>query len=64
MKKVRESYSDALGDLINLDFGPKGAAKPAAVPAPVAARAAPPPPPPKPKVSAAELARAAAAKKK
>jgi putative two-component system response regulator len=64
MKKVRESYSDALGDLINLDFGPKGAAKPAAVPAPVAAPAAPPPPPPKPKISAAELARAAAAKKK
>jgi putative two-component system response regulator len=31
-KKVREAYSDALGDLINLDFAPKGAApaKPAA----------------------------------
>ena len=28
MKKVRETYSDALGDLINLDFAPKGAAKP------------------------------------
>ena len=64
MKKVRETYSDKLGDLINLDFAPKGAA-PAAAPAP----AAPPPPPPavakaKPKVSAAELAKAAAAKKK
>ena len=23
MKKVRESYSDSLGDLINLDFAPK-----------------------------------------
>jgi putative two-component system response regulator len=59
MKKVRETYSDALGDLINLDFAPKGAAKPA----PAAAPAAPPPLPPKPKVSAAELAKAAAAKK-
>jgi putative two-component system response regulator len=58
MKKVRETYSDQLGDLINLDFAPKGAAKPAPAPA------APPPPPPRPKVSAAELARAAAAKKK
>jgi putative two-component system response regulator len=56
MKKVRETYSDALGDLINLDFAPKGAAKPAAAP-PVAA------PAPPPKVSAAELAKAAAAKK-
>ena len=58
MKKVRETYSDSLGDLINLDFAPKGAAKPAAAPppAPVAA--------PKPKLSAAELAKAAAAKRK
>jgi len=59
MKKVRETYSDALGDLINLDFAPKGAAKPAP--------AAPPPPKPvpqKPKMSAADLAKAAAAKKK
>jgi putative two-component system response regulator len=65
MKKVRETYSDALGDLINLDFAPKGAAKPAP-PAPAPRPAAPPPPPPaaKPKVSAAELAKAAAAKKK
>jgi len=63
MTKVREAYSDKLGDLINLDFAPKGgkaaapapAAKPAAV-APVAA--------PKPKVSAADLAKAAAARKK
>jgi putative two-component system response regulator len=64
MKKVRETYSDKLGDLINLDFAPKGAA-----PAPAPAPAAPPPPPPavakaKPRVSAAELAKAAAAKKK
>jgi putative two-component system response regulator len=59
MRKVRETYSDALGDLINLDFAPKGAVKPAPVP--------PLPPKPavqKPKVSAAELAKAAAARKK
>jgi len=59
MKKVRETYSDQLGDLINLDFAPKGTAKPAPKPAP----AAPPPVPPKPKLSAAELASRAAAKK-
>ncbi|HXU42101.1 MAG TPA: HD domain-containing phosphohydrolase [Burkholderiales bacterium] len=64
MKKVRETYSDALGDMINLDFAPKGAApaaKPAAkpgAPAPAAAQA------PKSKVSAADLAKAAAAKRK
>jgi putative two-component system response regulator len=62
MKKVRETYSDQLGDLINLDFAKTqtvAAPKPAA-PAPKLAAA----PPPKPKVSAAELAKAAAAKKK
>ena len=58
MKKVRETYSDSLGDLINLDFAPKGAAKPAAAPPPAPAAA------PKPKLSAAEMARAAAAKRK
>jgi len=61
MKKVRETYSDQLGDLINLDFAPKGAAKPGPAPAP----AAPPPPAPAPakrQLSAAELARAAAKK--
>jgi putative two-component system response regulator len=59
MKKVRETYADQLGDLINLDFSPKTPiAKPAAPPPP------PPPPPAKPKVSAAELAKAAAAKKR
>jgi cyclic di-GMP phosphodiesterase len=62
MKKVRETYSDQLGDLINLDFAPKGVAKPAPPPTPPKPAAAPPPP--KPKVSAAELAKAAAAKKK
>ena len=56
MRKVRETYSDALGDLINLDFAPKTTAKPAPAPAPAA--------PPKPKISASELARAAAARKK
>ena len=58
MKKVRETYSDKLGDLINLDFAPKGAVAPKPVPAAPAAAA------PKPKISAAELAKAAAAKKK
>jgi putative two-component system response regulator len=59
MKRVRETYSDQLGDLINLDFAPKGAAKPAS------AAAVPPPagPPAKAKLSAAELASRAAAKK-
>ncbi len=63
MHKVRETYADQLGDLINLDFGPKGSA---AKPAPPAA--APPAPaapaPSKPKLSAAELAKAAAAARK
>ena len=73
MQKVRETFADQLGDLINLDFAPKGAqkaaptagvAKPAVPPKP----AAPPPPPPpaaaRPKMSAADLAKAAAAKKR
>ena len=63
MHKVRETYADQLGDLINLDFGPKGtAAKPAAAAAAPPAPAAPAPS--KPKLSAAELAKAAAARKK
>jgi putative two-component system response regulator len=37
MQKVRETYADKLGDLINLDFSPKGAA-PKPAPAPVAAK--------------------------
>jgi len=60
MQKVRETFADQLGDLINLDFAPKGAApKPAA----------PPPPPPAPapaaasKMNAAQIASRAAAKK-
>ena len=63
MQKVKETYADQLGDMINLDFAPKTQARPAAAPPP-------PPPPPKPaapakpKVSAAELAKAAAAKKR
>lgn len=41
MKKVRETHSDALGDLINLDFSPtRGAPVPAAAPAPAPAKAA------------------------
>ena len=64
MKRVLEQYSDSLGDMINLDFAPKGAAKPAEV-KPAEAKPAPPKPaPPKPKVDAAALARAAAAKAK
>src|SRR5438067_1253347 len=58
MQKVRESFADALGNMINLDFAPKGApapAKPAA--APLAAATAPKPPPPKkPALDAAALA--------
>ena len=61
MHKVRETYADQLGDLINLDFGPKGPAKPAA---PAAAAPAPALAPSKPKLSAAELAKAAAAARK
>jgi hypothetical protein len=36
MQRVRETYADKLGDLINLDFAPKGvtaAVKPASAPA-------------------------------
>jgi putative two-component system response regulator len=53
MQKVRDTYADQLGDLINLDFAPKGApaAKPAAAP-PSAAR---------PKANPADIAKAAAA---
>jgi len=70
MQKVRETYSDQLGDLINLDFAPKGAQKAAptagaAKPAPLAPAPRPAAPPAaKPKISAAELAKAAAAKKR
>jgi putative two-component system response regulator len=66
MTKVREAYSDKLGDMINLDFAPPGKA-PAAKPVAAVKPAAPAPaatPPPKPKVSAADLAKAAAAKRK
>jgi putative two-component system response regulator len=64
--KVREAYSDKLGDLINLDFSPKsGAPASPAAPAPAAKPAAAPAvPAAKPKVSAADLAKAAAAKRK
>jgi putative two-component system response regulator len=55
MKKVRETYADKLGDLINLDFAPKGPAAPAASPSAPAA-------PAKPKVSPVAAARAAAKK--
>ena len=68
MQKVRETYADSLGDMINLDFAPKGAAAPArpaaATPAAPAKPAAPPPAPApkKPAVDLAALARAAAKK--
>jgi putative two-component system response regulator len=61
MKKVRETYSDALGDLINLDFSPaRGAAPaaPAAAPAPAKAK----PTDPKAEVAAKAAAAVAAAK--
>ena len=60
MQKVRETYADQLGDLINLDFAPKGVAaapKPASAPAP-----APAPTAVAKTKSAAEIARAAAKK--
>jgi hypothetical protein len=52
MKKVRETYSDALSDLINLDFSPtrgapeRPALPKAAAPAPAAAKPAAPKPAP------------------
>jgi putative two-component system response regulator len=74
MQKVRETYADSLGDMINLDFAGKiatTAAKPHAAPAPAAnpAPSAPQPPAPaapakKPAVNVAALAKAAAAKRK
>jgi hypothetical protein len=48
MRKVRETYSDQLGDLINLDFAP-AAVKPQGLPHPAA-----------PKIDVGALARAAA----
>jgi putative two-component system response regulator len=58
MKKVRETHSDALGDLINLDFSPtRGAPAPAAAPAPAKAAA-----PAKPDVGAKAAAAVAAAR--
>jgi putative two-component system response regulator len=68
MQKVRETFADSLGDMINLDFAPKGAAapaKPAAAAAPVAPAPTPKPAAPrKPAVDIAALARAAATKAK
>jgi putative two-component system response regulator len=72
MKKVRETFSDQLGDLINLDFAKTGA-QPVAKPKPAAeAKAAPEakpapqakpePKPAPPKLDVAALAKAAAAK--
>jgi hypothetical protein len=39
MRKVRETYSDALGDMINLDFSPTRDAPPASAEAPAKAAA-------------------------
>jgi len=64
MMKVRQTYSDALSDLINLDFSPtRGApgAKPAAA-APSAKAAAPPQAAAKPASPAAPAAKAASGK--
>ena len=67
MQKVRDTYADSLGDMVNLDFAKiaGAAAKPAtaSAPKPAAAPPKPPPPPPKkPAVDVAALARAAARK--
>jgi putative two-component system response regulator len=59
MSKVREKFSDALGDLINLDFSPTRNAP--AAPA-VPAAAPPKPPPAKPDAAAKAAAAVAAAK--
>lgn len=59
MSKVREKFSDALGDLINLDFSPTRDA-PAAAPPPKAP--APKAPPAKPDAAAKAAAAVAAAK--
>ena len=67
MEKVRQTYADALGDMINLDFAPKApaAASIAAAAAAPAPKPAPPPAAPaKPKLSAAEIAKMAASRKK
>jgi putative two-component system response regulator len=64
MKKVRETYSDALGDLINLDFAKTAPDAPAATAAAATAPAPKPSPPRKPPVDVAALAKAAAAKAK
>ncbi|HET7365959.1 MAG TPA: HD domain-containing phosphohydrolase [Burkholderiales bacterium] len=65
MQKVRETFADQLGDMINLDFAPKAAAAPAK-PAAATPKAAAPKPaaPKKAAVDVAALARAAAAKGK
>jgi hypothetical protein len=67
MEKVRQTYADSLGDMINLDFAPKppAAASIAAAAAAPAPKPAPPPAAPaRPKLSAAEIAKLAAARKK
>jgi putative two-component system response regulator len=61
MQKVRETYADKLGDLINLDFAPKGTgAKPPPQSPPEPPK--PAPAPAKSRMTAAEIARAAAKK--
>ena len=63
MQKVRETYADTLGDLINLDFAPKAAQSPHRLRS-HACRAAPGTrPAAEPEVSAAELARGRSGKK-
>jgi len=55
MRKVREAYSDALGDMINLDFSPTRDAPPKpTLPKPAAPKPAPPKPPPAAPVKAAK----------
>jgi putative two-component system response regulator len=57
MKKVRETYSDALGDLINLDFSPtRGVAEKPTLPKPAPAKPAARPAPAKPAPAKPEAA--------
>ncbi|MEO8717538.1 MAG: HD domain-containing phosphohydrolase [Burkholderiales bacterium] len=62
MRKVRETYSDALGDLINLDFSPTRNAPPGAAAVAAPKPAAPAPAPAEPAVAAKAAAAVAAAR--
>ena len=63
MKKVRETYSDQLGDMINLDFAKTGPVAAKVEPRPTLEEKPAAPKPAAPKVDVAALAKAAAAAK-